>query len=70
MPKAGAFNIYPVTASATDQLITQALVLSDLESAVSLCLVSAHYADAILLAHATLLHPLPATINYRSPIAY
>ncbi|KAJ7712648.1 hypothetical protein B0H14DRAFT_3523817 [Mycena olivaceomarginata] len=57
-PKAGAFNIYP-----------QALVLGDLESAVSLCLASARYADAILLAHATLLHPLPATIDYRSPIA-
>ncbi|KAJ7836380.1 hypothetical protein B0H14DRAFT_3109889 [Mycena olivaceomarginata] len=49
-PKAGAFNIYPATASATDRLITQALVLGDFESAVSLCLASARYADAILLA--------------------
>ncbi|KAJ7816213.1 hypothetical protein B0H14DRAFT_3744115 [Mycena olivaceomarginata] len=48
-----ALHIYSVTASATDQLITQVLVLDDLESAVSLCLASARYADAILLAHAT-----------------
>ncbi|KAF7367477.1 Nucleoporin-interacting protein [Mycena sanguinolenta] len=47
---AGAFNIYPASASPTDRLITQALVLGDFESAVSLCLASARYADAILLA--------------------
>ncbi|KAJ7048617.1 hypothetical protein C8F01DRAFT_1266962 [Mycena amicta] len=47
---AGAFSIYPATASSTDRLITQALVLGDFESAVSLCLASARYADAILLA--------------------
>ncbi|KAJ7743820.1 hypothetical protein B0H16DRAFT_1858506 [Mycena metata] len=47
---AGAFNIYPASASATDRLITQALVLGDFESAVSLCLASERYADAILLA--------------------
>ncbi|KAJ7237469.1 hypothetical protein B0H12DRAFT_1138908 [Mycena haematopus] len=46
----GAFNIYPASASPTDRLITQALVLGDFESAVSLCLASARYADAILLA--------------------
>ncbi|KAJ7741478.1 hypothetical protein B0H14DRAFT_3515301 [Mycena olivaceomarginata] len=46
-----------------------ALVLGDLESAVSLCLTSARYADAILLAHATLLHPhsrLPSTTGHPS----
>ncbi|KAF7319788.1 Nucleoporin-interacting protein [Mycena kentingensis (nom. inval.)] len=47
---AGAFNIYPTSASPTDRLITQALVLGDFESAVSLCLASSRYADAILLA--------------------
>ncbi|KAJ7924339.1 hypothetical protein B0H13DRAFT_2184460 [Mycena leptocephala] len=47
---AGAFNIYPASASPTDRLITQALVLGDFESAVSLCLASSRYADAILLA--------------------
>ncbi|KAJ7102612.1 transport protein [Mycena belliarum] len=46
----GAFNIYPASASSTDRLITQALVLGDFESAVSLCLASLRYADAILLA--------------------
>ncbi|KAJ6498125.1 hypothetical protein C8R47DRAFT_319944 [Mycena vitilis] len=47
---AGAFNIYPASASPTDRLITQALVLGDFESAVSLCLASTRFADAILLA--------------------
>ncbi|KAJ6573806.1 hypothetical protein DFH09DRAFT_981344 [Mycena vulgaris] len=47
---AGAFNIYPASASPTDRLITQALVLGDFESAVSLCLASSRFADAILLA--------------------
>ncbi|KAJ7294086.1 hypothetical protein C8J57DRAFT_1553850 [Mycena rebaudengoi] len=47
---AGSFSIYPTRASPTDRLITQALVLGDFESAVSLCLASARYADAILLA--------------------
>ncbi|KAJ6544727.1 hypothetical protein B0H10DRAFT_2244135, partial [Mycena sp. CBHHK59/15] len=45
-----AFNIYPATSSPTDRLITQALVLGDFESAVSLCLASSRFADAILLA--------------------
>ncbi|KAJ7222579.1 hypothetical protein GGX14DRAFT_664286 [Mycena pura] len=47
---AGAFNIYPASASPTDRLVTQALVLGDFESAVSLCLASSRYAEAILLA--------------------
>ncbi|KAJ7479966.1 hypothetical protein B0H11DRAFT_1863790 [Mycena galericulata] len=47
---AGAFSIYPPSASPTDRLITQALVLGDFESAVSLCLASSRFADAILLA--------------------
>ncbi|KAJ7714576.1 hypothetical protein DFH07DRAFT_374457 [Mycena maculata] len=47
---AGAFNIYPASVSPTDRLVTQALVLGDFESAVSLCLASSRFADAILLA--------------------
>ncbi|KAJ7630331.1 hypothetical protein FB45DRAFT_915213 [Roridomyces roridus] len=47
---AGAFSIYPVSASPTDRLVTQALLLGDFESAVSLCLASSRFADAILLA--------------------
>jgi hypothetical protein len=59
-PKAGAFNIYPVTASATDQLITHALVLGDLESAVSLCLASARYCHS----------PSPTPSYHRLPVTH
>ena len=44
------FRIYPSDASEVDQLITKALVLGDFQSAVSLCLSTERYADAILLA--------------------
>ena len=43
-------NIYPTDESETDCLVTKALVLGDFESAVSLCLSSNRFADAILLA--------------------
>ncbi|EPQ53749.1 hypothetical protein GLOTRDRAFT_122261 [Gloeophyllum trabeum ATCC 11539] len=48
--KSNTFRIYPNDESETDQLITKALVLGDFESAVSLCLSSDRFADAILLA--------------------
>jgi protein transport protein SEC31 len=44
------FRIYPTDESDTDRLVTKALVLGDFESAVSLCLSSDRFADAILLA--------------------
>ncbi|KZT07919.1 uncharacterized protein LAESUDRAFT_697968 [Laetiporus sulphureus 93-53] len=44
------FKIYPPDESETDRLVTKALVLGDFESAVSLCLSSSRFADAILLA--------------------
>ena len=44
------FHIYPNDESETDQLVTKSLVLGDFESAVSLCLSTERYADAILLA--------------------
>jgi protein transport protein SEC31 len=44
------FRIYPIDESETDRLVTKALVLGDFESAVSLCLSSDRFADAILLA--------------------
>jgi protein transport protein SEC31 len=44
------FRIYPTEESDTDRLVTKALVLGDFESAVSLCLSSDRFADAILLA--------------------
>jgi protein transport protein SEC31 len=44
------FRIYPSDESEIDQLITKALVLGDFESAVSLCLSTDRFADAILLA--------------------
>ncbi|KAF5344633.1 hypothetical protein D9756_011231 [Leucocoprinus leucothites] len=44
------FKIYPADESETDRLVTKALVLGDFDSAVSLCLSSERYADAILLA--------------------
>ncbi|GLB39367.1 putative steroid receptor RNA activator (SRA1) [Lyophyllum shimeji] len=48
--KSNSFRIYPSEESDTDRLITKALVLGDFESAVSLCLSSDRFADAILLA--------------------
>ena len=48
--KHNTFRIYPNDESETDRLVTKALVLGDFESAVSLCLSTERYADAILLA--------------------
>ncbi|KDR76547.1 hypothetical protein GALMADRAFT_66967 [Galerina marginata CBS 339.88] len=48
--KNNGFRIYPSDESDIDRLVTKALVLGDFESAVSLCLSSDRYADAILLA--------------------
>ncbi|PCH44664.1 hypothetical protein WOLCODRAFT_26929 [Wolfiporia cocos MD-104 SS10] len=48
--KGNTFRIYPADESETDRLVTKALVLGDFESAVSLCLSSNRFADAILLA--------------------
>ncbi|KAF9644242.1 hypothetical protein BDM02DRAFT_1054166 [Thelephora ganbajun] len=48
--KNNTFRIYPNDESDTDRLVTKALVLGDFESAVSLCLSTERYADAILLA--------------------
>ncbi|KAK0191818.1 hypothetical protein F5146DRAFT_1037270 [Armillaria mellea] len=48
--KSNTFKIYPADDSETDCLVTKALVLGDFESAVSLCLSSDRFADAILLA--------------------
>lgn len=48
--KSNSFKIYPNDESDVDRLVTKALVLGDFESAVSLCLSSDRFADAILLA--------------------
>ncbi|KAK0204346.1 hypothetical protein DFS33DRAFT_1338755 [Desarmillaria ectypa] len=48
--KSNTFKIYPADESETDRLVTKAVVLGDFESAVSLCLSSDRFADAILLA--------------------
>ncbi|KAI0674665.1 hypothetical protein C8Q78DRAFT_989533 [Trametes maxima] len=48
--KDNTFRIYPTDESDTDRLVTKALVLGDFDSAVSLCLSSERFADAILLA--------------------
>ncbi|EMD34634.1 hypothetical protein CERSUDRAFT_116810 [Gelatoporia subvermispora B] len=48
--KNNTFRIYPADESETDRLVTKALVLGDFESAVSLCLSTSRFADAILLA--------------------
>ncbi|KAI8971291.1 hypothetical protein BD414DRAFT_540468 [Trametes punicea] len=48
--KDNTFRIYPNDESETDRLVTKALVLGDFESAVSLCLSTDRFADAILLA--------------------
>lgn len=48
--KANTFKIYPADESKGDRLITRALVLGDFDSAVSLCLSTDRFADALLLA--------------------
>ncbi|KAI0062781.1 hypothetical protein BV25DRAFT_1991321 [Artomyces pyxidatus] len=48
--KSNTFRIYPADESETDRLVTKAVVVGDFESAVSLCLSSDRFADAILLA--------------------
>ena len=48
--RATTFKIYPSEESEADKLITRALVLGDFESAVSLCISSDRFADALLLA--------------------
>ncbi|KAF8520885.1 hypothetical protein BU17DRAFT_46119 [Hysterangium stoloniferum] len=48
--KNNEFAIYPKDTSEVDRLLTKALVLGDFESAVSLCIASDRFADAILLA--------------------
>ncbi|KAG6820187.1 hypothetical protein H0H93_004180 [Arthromyces matolae] len=48
--KSNSFRIYPKDESDVDRLVTKALVLGDFESAVSLCLSSDRFADALLLA--------------------
>ncbi|KZT66624.1 hypothetical protein DAEQUDRAFT_752055 [Daedalea quercina L-15889] len=48
--QSNTFKIYPPDESETDRLVTKALVLGDFDSAVSLCLSSDRFADAILLA--------------------
>lgn len=48
--KANTFRIYPADESDADKLITRAIVLGDFESAVSLCVSTDRFADALLLA--------------------
>jgi protein transport protein SEC31 len=48
--RANTFRIYPDNESELDKLVTRALVLGDFESAVSLCVSTERFADAILLA--------------------
>lgn len=48
--KATTFKIYPTEEGEAERLITRALVLGDFDSAVSLCLSSDRFADALLLA--------------------
>lgn len=48
--RASTFRIYPSDESDADKLITRALVLGDFESAVSLCISTDCFADALLLA--------------------
>ncbi|KAE8257789.1 hypothetical protein A4X13_0g2131 [Tilletia indica] len=48
--KAVTFKIYPTEESEVDKLLTRALVLGDFESAVSLCVSTERFADALLLA--------------------
>ncbi|PWZ01867.1 hypothetical protein BCV70DRAFT_185434 [Testicularia cyperi] len=44
------FKIYPTEESEADRLITRAIVLGDFESAVTLCISTDRFADALLLA--------------------
>jgi len=48
--RANTFRIYPADESDADKLITRAIVLGDFESAVSLCVSTDRFADALLLA--------------------
>ncbi|KAK0544963.1 protein transport protein S31 [Tilletia horrida] len=48
--KAVTFKIYPSEESEVDKLLTRALVLGDFESAVSLCISTERFADALLIA--------------------
>ncbi|KAF8970326.1 hypothetical protein BDZ97DRAFT_1902055 [Flammula alnicola] len=48
--KNNGFRIYPSDESDIDRLVTKSLVVGDFESAVSLCISSDRFADAILLA--------------------
>ena len=48
--KTNSFKIYPPDESEIDRLVTKAILLGDFRSAVSLCLSSDRYADAILFA--------------------
>ena len=48
--KNNTFRICPAEESDVDRLVTKALVLGDFESAVTLCLATERFADAILLA--------------------
>ena len=48
--KPTTFRIYPQDESEADRLLTRSLVLGDFESAVSLCLSTSRFADALLLA--------------------
>ncbi|CAD6913139.1 unnamed protein product [Tilletia controversa] len=48
--KATTFKIYPSEEAEVDKLLTRALVLGDFESAVSLCVSTERFADALLLA--------------------
>ena len=49
-PKSNTFRIYPFEESEADRLVTKALVLGDFGGAISLCLSTEWYANAILLA--------------------
>ncbi|KAF5370333.1 hypothetical protein D9758_007002 [Tetrapyrgos nigripes] len=48
--KNNTFRIYPSDESETERLVTKALVVGDIESAVELCMSSDRFADALLLA--------------------
>ncbi|KAG7098021.1 hypothetical protein E1B28_005326 [Marasmius oreades] len=48
--KSNTFRIYPSDESEAERLVTKALVLGDITSAVELCLSSDRFADALLLA--------------------
>ena len=48
--KSNTFRIYPTEEGKVDRLVIRALILSEFDPAVSLCLSSEQFADAILLA--------------------